>query len=442
MLYLLLLLNLHCVCSVDVPCCFLAFYLVRITRPDWSVCFTVGQCLPLLWHVKMRYDTGGIYWVPRSWRRPKRSALRGKREEVIKSCCGALSVTSFYGCIFHARLSFSIAHLTTTRILIVHHSVVSTVVHLFSYGCCCEVCVQSLPLMTCQSTRSMVVPLWTRHSETCSASSLYNTHLLSSNQMPHNTKVCAPSFRGCKVIGEELYLHWSACLVDWENNLLLLLHLLWLLICFYFVDDIISRIESAGFSISHVKETQMTREMAENFYKQHHDKNFFNSLVDYMSQWVLRVCLCGHMSYGSEPNGMSRINETLTWWNSLCLKVLMIWWLQYYAVQFCCCISMLQQICPPAKLLKLGSWSLQCQVICFCLLCRGPSVVMILGKENAISEWREMMGPVDPDTAKEVCPNSMRACFAKSILENAVHGSSDLEHAMDNIRFIFGDVNI
>lgn len=69
-------------------------------------------------------------------------------------------------------------------------------------------------------------------------------------------------------------------------------------------------------------------------------------------------------------------------------------------------------------------------------------MVMILGKENAISEWREMMGPVDPDKAKEVCPNSMRACFAKSILENAVHGSSDLEHAMDNIRFIFGDVNI
>lgn len=51
-----------------------------------------------------------------------------------------------------------------------------------------------------------------------------------------------------------------------------------------FVDDIISRIESAGFSISHVKETQLTKEMAENFYKQHHDKSFFNSLVDYMSQ--------------------------------------------------------------------------------------------------------------------------------------------------------------
>lgn len=69
-------------------------------------------------------------------------------------------------------------------------------------------------------------------------------------------------------------------------------------------------------------------------------------------------------------------------------------------------------------------------------------MVMILSKENAISEWREMMGPADPDQAKEVCPTSMRACFARSILENAVHGSSGPEHARDNIRFIFGDVSL
>lgn len=68
--------------------------------------------------------------------------------------------------------------------------------------------------------------------------------------------------------------------------------------------------------------------------------------------------------------------------------------------------------------------------------------MMILSKENAISEWREMMGPVDPELAKEVNPNSLRAHFAKSILENAVHGSSNSEHAMDNIGFIFGDVSL
>ncbi|KAL2085637.1 hypothetical protein ACEWY4_018957 [Coilia grayii] len=119
-------------------------------------------------------------------------------------------------------------------------------------------------------------------------------------------------------------------------------------------EGIISRIESAGFSISQVKETQLTREMAENFYKHHRDKAFFNSLVDYMTQ--------------------------------------------------------------------------------------GPSVMMILSKENAIAEWREMIGPVDPEKAKEVSPNSLRACFAKSILENTVHGSSDAKHAMDNIQFLFGDV--
>lgn len=61
-------------------------------------------------------------------------------------------------------------------------------------------------------------------------------------------------------------------------------HLVYCDWCCYFTDDIVNRIEAAGFSISQVKETQLTREMAENFYKQHSDKDFFNSLVDYMTQ--------------------------------------------------------------------------------------------------------------------------------------------------------------
>ncbi|KAJ7322679.1 hypothetical protein JRQ81_018966 [Phrynocephalus forsythii] len=72
----------------------------------------------------------------------------------------------------------------------------------------------------------------------------------------------------------------------------------------------------------------------------------------------------------------------------------------------------------------------------------GPSVAMILTKENAVEEWRQLMGPSDPEKARETNPDSLRAKFAKDILRNALHGASDEEHAVKNIKFIFGEVDL
>ncbi|XP_074841587.1 thioredoxin domain-containing protein 3 [Carettochelys insculpta] len=72
----------------------------------------------------------------------------------------------------------------------------------------------------------------------------------------------------------------------------------------------------------------------------------------------------------------------------------------------------------------------------------GLSMVMILTKENAVEEWRQLMGPTDPDTAKESSPDSIRAQFAQDILRNAVHGSSNKEHALKSIEYVFGEIDL
>ena len=52
------------------------------------------------------------------------------------------------------------------------------------------------------------------------------------------------------------------------------------------------------------------------------------------------------------------------------------------------------------------------------------------------------MGPTNPDQAKEEDPNSLRALYGQSLLENAVHGSSNKEHALKEIEQFFGPIEI
>jgi nucleoside-diphosphate kinase len=64
----------------------------------------------------------------------------------------------------------------------------------------------------------------------------------------------------------------------------------------------------------------------------------------------------------------------------------------------------------------------------------GPIVLMVLEKENAIADWRKLMGATNPANAEE---GTLRKKYAASIEENAVHGSDAPETAAFEISYWF-----
>tara|TARA_B100000214_G_C23837182_1_gene567027 strand:+ start:212 stop:622 length:411 start_codon:yes stop_codon:yes gene_type:complete len=69
-------------------------------------------------------------------------------------------------------------------------------------------------------------------------------------------------------------------------------------------------------------------------------------------------------------------------------------------------------------------------------LSSGPIVVMILEKDNAVLENREVMGATNPKDAKD---GTIRKKFGISIDKNSVHGSDSIENAKKEIEFFFKD---
>lgn len=66
----------------------------------------------------------------------------------------------------------------------------------------------------------------------------------------------------------------------------------------------------------------------------------------------------------------------------------------------------------------------------------GPVMVQVLESDNAIAKHREIMGATNP---KDAAPGTIRADFAKTVDENAVHGSDGPDTAKVEIAFFFKD---
>lgn len=69
----------------------------------------------------------------------------------------------------------------------------------------------------------------------------------------------------------------------------------------------------------------------------------------------------------------------------------------------------------------------------------GPVVVMVLEKENAIAEFRTLIGNTDPQAAPT---GSIRKIFGQSKTRNAIHGSDSDENALREIHFFFSEREI
>lgn len=66
----------------------------------------------------------------------------------------------------------------------------------------------------------------------------------------------------------------------------------------------------------------------------------------------------------------------------------------------------------------------------------GPCVPMVLEKENAVADFRKLIGATNPAEAEE---GTIRAAFADSMGENIVHGSDSVENGNIESAYFFSE---
>lgn len=67
----------------------------------------------------------------------------------------------------------------------------------------------------------------------------------------------------------------------------------------------------------------------------------------------------------------------------------------------------------------------------------GPCIPIALEKDNAVADWRKLIGATDPAEAEE---GTIRKLFANSKAENAAHGSDSVENGEREVSFFFSSL--
>lgn len=69
----------------------------------------------------------------------------------------------------------------------------------------------------------------------------------------------------------------------------------------------------------------------------------------------------------------------------------------------------------------------------------GPIIAAVLKKENAVEDFRKLLGSTNPDTAQE---GTIRKAYATNLTQNAAHGSDSDENAQIETKFHFSAAEI
>lgn len=69
----------------------------------------------------------------------------------------------------------------------------------------------------------------------------------------------------------------------------------------------------------------------------------------------------------------------------------------------------------------------------------GPVVTIALQKDNAIADYRKLIGATDPAKADE---GTVRKLYANNVQENAVHGSDSVENGKIEVAFFFSEAEL
>lgn len=68
--------------------------------------------------------------------------------------------------------------------------------------------------------------------------------------------------------------------------------------------------------------------------------------------------------------------------------------------------------------------------------------MLILAGDNAISKWREILGPTKVFKTVYTHPNSIRSLFGLSDTRNVCHGSDSIHSAKREIEIFFNDFDV